>query len=243
MKGFFVTATDTGIGKTLFTGGLAGALRKRGYQAGVYKPVQSGHLAHHLEGDAARLRILSGVSDPPERICPYALEEPLAPLLALRRAGHHVTLDHLEQRYHDLTSKYEVLLVEGAGGLAVPYVEDGLVADAARRFGLPLIIVARPSLGTINHTLLTIEYAKGNGLEVAGIIISGYREEDAGVAEQTNPALIESYSGIPIWGVIPWIESECSRENVVGIIEQSITWNQINKYIENEERDKHGISR
>lgn len=231
MKGFFITATDTGVGKTLVTGGLAAALRKRGYDAGVYKPVQSGHLAHHPEGDAARLKHLSGVDDRVEEICPYALVEPLAPLLALRRAGKRVTLDDLDRGYLHLKNKHEVLLVEGAGGIAVPYVEDGLVVDAARRFSLPVLIVARPNLGTINHTLLTIDYVRNAGLEVAGVVISGLEERVAGVVEQTNPSFIETYSGVPVWGVVPWMEDSDSPEHVARLIEETIKWDLLNKHI------------
>ncbi|WHY00911.1 dethiobiotin synthase [Neobacillus sp. DY30] len=227
MKGFFVTATDTEVGKTVIAGAIAGVLRKQGKNAGVYKPVQSGHVAGHLEGDAARLKALSGVDDPLDHICPFSAEEPLAPILALRRAGKHVTLGHLKHHYTRLKEKYEYMIVEGAGGLAVPYVEDGLVVDAALMFKLPLLIVARPNLGTVNHTLLTIEFAKQRGLQVAGVVLSGYQEETAGIAEQTNPDIIHSYSGVPVIGVIPWITESNQSEYVLSAVEQCIDWNQL----------------
>ncbi|MDE3839178.1 dethiobiotin synthase [Bacillus methanolicus] len=227
MKGFFITATDTGVGKTIVAGGLAGVFRKQGYNFGVYKPVQSGHLVHHPEGDAARLKKLSDVDDPLEHICPYAVEEPLTPILALRRTGKQVTLQDLQDGYLRLKEKHEFMIVEGAGGLAVPYVADGLVVDAATMFQLPLIIVARPNLGTVNHTILTIEYAKQRGLQVAGVILSGYRDEIAGVAEKTNPSIIYSYTGIPILGIIPWIEELDRREIVLSVLEESVQWNQL----------------
>ncbi|WP_134699181.1 dethiobiotin synthase [Ammoniphilus sp. YIM 78166] len=232
MKGFFITATDTGVGKTMVTGGMAGALRRMGCNVGVYKPVQSGHLADHPDGDAARLKNLSGVDDPVEEICPYALEEPLAPLLALRRAGKRVTLDDLERGYLQLQSKHDFLLVEGAGGIAVPYVEDGMVVDAARRFALPILIVARPNLGTINHTLLTIEYVRSYGLEVAGVVISGLQVREAGVVEETNPSFIESYSGVPILGVIPWVEDWKSSQHVVRAMVETMKWDLLKKHID-----------
>ncbi|OLN22181.1 dethiobiotin synthase [Domibacillus antri] len=227
MKGFFITGTDTGIGKTIIAGGLAGVLREKGYDCGVYKPVQSGHLVHHPEGDAARLKRLSGVEDPVELICPYAIEEPLAPVLALKRAGQRVTLEDLQNGYVRLKEKHKCMIVEGAGGLAVPYVEDGLVVDAAKMFELPMIIVARPNLGTVNHTLLTIHYAIKRGIQVAGVIISGYREEMAGISEKTNPELIESYSGIPVLGVIPWLDESDSREKVSAAIRKTVQWDQL----------------
>lgn len=235
MKGFFITATDTGVGKTIVAGGITGALRKRGYNAGVYKPVQSGHRVDHPDGDAARLKAFSGVDDPLDLICPYAVEEPLAPILALQRAGQHVSLNDLQRGFDRLKERHEVLIVEGAGGLAVPYVEDGLVADAAWMLELPLIIVARPHLGTVNHTLLTIEYAKQRELDIAGVIISGYQEEVAGIAEQTNPSMIEAYSGIPVLGVIPLIEKIESMAEVVRTVEMAIQWDRLQ--INEEKRD------
>ncbi|OMP68179.1 dethiobiotin synthase [Domibacillus epiphyticus] len=227
MNGYFITGTDTDIGKTIIAGGIAGVLREKGYDVGVYKPVQSGHLVHHSEGDAARLKGLSGVEDPVEDICPYALEEPLAPILALNRAGQKVTLHDLQKGYVHLKEKHEFMIVEGAGGLAVPYVHDGLVVDAAKMFELPLVIVARPNLGTVNHTLLTIDYAMQRGIQVAGVIISGYREEMAGISERSNPDMIQSYSGIPVLGVVPWIDGLDSREKVLETVRKSIKWDQI----------------
>ncbi|WP_129727001.1 dethiobiotin synthase [Ectobacillus funiculus] len=230
MNGFFITATDTDVGKTIVAGGIAGVLRARGYDVGVYKPVQSGHLVKHRDGDATRLKALSNVDDPVEEICPYAAVEPLAPVLALNRSGQQVTLQDLRHHYERLAKKHDVMLVEGAGGLAVPYVEDGLVVDAAVMFGLPIIIVARPNLGTVNHTLLTISYAKGHGLQVAGVILSDYQKDIAGIAEQTNPSMIEQYSGVPVLGVIPHIENPRSREHVISIVEQSIEWSKLGKF-------------
>ncbi|MCZ2992352.1 dethiobiotin synthase, partial [Acinetobacter baumannii] len=85
MSGFFITATDTEVGKTVVAGALAGVFRELGYNIGVYKPLQSGHVASNPEGDAARLKALSGVPTPENEICPYSIEEPLAPRLAMKR--------------------------------------------------------------------------------------------------------------------------------------------------------------
>lgn len=205
MRGLFVTATDTEVGKTLVAGGLAGVLRERGIDAGVYKPLQSGHLATDPEGDAARLKALAQVNDPLEEICPYSFREPLAPLIAMRRAGMSVTLDDLLKGYDKALRNHSFVIVEGAGGLAVPYAEKALVVDLAERVGLPLVIVARPNLGTVNHTVLTVEFAKQRGIEVIGIILSGLGKSPIGIAEETNPGLIEEWTGIPVLGTIPWL--------------------------------------
>ncbi|MFZ5646164.1 MAG: dethiobiotin synthase [Bacillota bacterium] len=222
MSGFFVTATDTGVGKTLVAGGLAGAFRRRGIDTGVYKPVQSGHQVGHPEGDAVRLRYLSGVGDDVEIICPYAAEEPLAPLLALRRAGITVKLADIAGGYEALKRKHSYLLVEGAGGLAVPYAEDGLVADAAVMLGLPLVVVARPGLGTVNHTLLTVDYARRRGLEIAGVIFSGQGRDPAGLAEKTNAGMITRYGNVPFLGSLPWMGENPGRDEIIAALEEWI---------------------
>lgn len=205
MSGVFITATDTDVGKTLVAGGLAGILRERGVDTGVYKPLQSGHLATDSEGDAARLRALSGVDDPLDIICPYSFTEPLAPLVAMRRAGVSVILQDLVQGYRAVASLHSFVVVEGAGGLAVPYAENILVADLAAHLRLPLIVVARPNLGTVNHTILTVEYARQRGIEVIGIVLSGLGRSPVGVAEETNPGLIEEWAGVPVLGTVPWL--------------------------------------
>lgn len=204
-KGLFVTATDTGVGKTLVAGGLAGVLRERGVDAGVYKPLQSGHLAADPEGDAARLKALAGVEDPTDLICPRAFEEPLAPLVAMRRAGMTVTLDDLERGYRVLAGRHRFVIAEGAGGLAVPFAERALVADLAARLRMPLLIVARPHLGTVNHTILTVEFARQRGIGVVGVVISGLGCGPVGAAEKTNPDLIEEWAGVPVLGTVPWL--------------------------------------
>jgi len=96
------------------------------------------------------------------------------------------------------------MLVEGAGGIMVPIIGRYLMADLAKLLGLPVLIVARPGLGTVNHTLLTVEYAKARGLQVAGIIINGFKQSEAGLAEKTNLGLIEELSGVPVVGIISY---------------------------------------
>ncbi|MFC4767657.1 dethiobiotin synthase [Effusibacillus consociatus] len=222
MNGLFVTATDTGVGKTVVAGGLAGVLRERGVDAGVYKPLQSGHLTADPEGDAARLKALAGVEDPLDAICPYSFLEPLAPLVAMRRAGVSVTLENIEAGYRTIANHHPFVIVEGAGGLAVPYTENTLVADVAARLGLPLLIVARPSLGTVNHTVLTVEFARQRGIEVIGVVISGLGSSPIGVAEQTNPGLIEQWAKVPVLGTVPWLGERFGVSEVRQTIAESV---------------------
>jgi dethiobiotin synthetase len=207
VNGFFVTGTDTGVGKTLVAGALARVLRERGLPVGVAKPVQSGNLAADPEGDAMVLRRLAGVADPPEVICPCAFAAPLAPLVAARLESRTIEPGPILDAVDALGRRYGALLVEGAGGLLVPVGEDWTIADLARLLKLPLLVVARAGLGTVNHTLLTVEAARQRGLEVAGVVLNaGADPPDASAA--TNPELIETFGDVPVLGALPPVADE-----------------------------------
>ena len=207
MRGFFVTATDTGVGKTVVTGALVRALSGRGYAVGVAKPVQSGNLADDPAGDAMLLRGWAGVDDDPAEICPYAFAAPLAPLVAARLEGRAVEPARILDAIQRLAGRYDVLLVEGAGGLLVPVGEDWTIADLAGWIGLPLVVVARAGLGTVNHTLLTLAAARQGGLEPAAVVLNGLRG-DTDPSWRTNPELIAGFGGVPLLGTIPWLDAD-----------------------------------
>ncbi len=188
-RGYFVTATDTGVGKTVVTAGLAAALRTRGHDVAVFKPVQSGAAADDPAGDAAIL----GAD------CVYAFAAPLAPIVAARAEGRLVELEPLVERAAELAREHELLLVEGVGGLLAPLSPSLDVAGLAVALGLPLLVVARAGLGTVNHTLLTLEAAHARGLEVAGIVLNGDSDEST----NENGALIEQASGVRVLARVP----------------------------------------
>jgi len=210
-KGLFITGTDTEVGKTVITGGLAGALRGRGINVGVMKPAASGCTINRdgrlLSEDALFAMTAAGMlEDEYDIVNPYRLEQPLAPRLAAELAGVNIEMEHLRDCYTQLEKRYDLMLVEGAGGITTPLNARHLVADLIGALKLPVVIVARPNLGTVNHTLLTVEYARQRGFTVAGVIINAYRHEQAGIAEKTNPQLIEELAGVPVLGVVPMAE-------------------------------------
>lgn len=187
------------------TCGLARAFAAAGLDVGVAKPVQSGAAANDPEGDTMLLRAAAEVEDSPDEICPFAFEAPLAPLVAARLEGRALELDAVAAAVETLGTRHDVLLVEGAGGLLVPVGEHWTIADLAARLALPLVIVARAGLGTVNHTLLTVEAARRRGLQVAGVVLNG-RRSDSDRSVDTNPELIESYGDVPVLAVVPWFE-------------------------------------
>jgi len=186
MNGFIVTGTDTDVGKTVFAAALAGYL-----DGWYWKPVQAG-----LDPgtDAERVAVLSGL--PPERILPEAwqLTTPCSPHRAAEIDG--VAIDPGELRLPE----QRPLVIEGAGGALVPVTRDVLFADLFSRWGLPAIIVARTSLGTINHSLLTIEALRARGVPIHGVAFVGETVED-------SEATICSIGGVRRLGRLPWLDS------------------------------------
>lgn len=231
-KGLFITGTDTEVGKTVITGGLAGALRGRGMNVGVMKPAASGCTIRRegrlLSEDALFAMAAAGMPEGEYDIVnPYRLEQPLAPRLAAELAQVNIEAEHMRNCYAQLEQRYDFMLVEGAGGITTPLSGKYLVADLIGMLDLPLIIVARPNLGTINHTVLTVEYARQRGFTVAGVIINGYQPEQAGIAEKTNPRLIEELAAVPVLGVVPMADDmDVYNQKLGNIVEL------VNKYVD-----------
>ena len=208
-SGIFITGTDTEIGKTVVAGGLAAALKAAGVNVGVMKPIASGGVEHNgriVSEDAIFLKHAAQVEDALDLINPICLRHPLAPSVAAKIEGVPIDLRQIDEAFIQLCQRHEFMVVEGIGGIAVPICEDMLVADMAQRFQLPLLIVARPNLGTINHTVLTVEFARSYNLEVCGIVLNASQKESKGLAEKTNPKELERLTHLPILGTVPFDE-------------------------------------
>jgi dethiobiotin synthetase len=207
-KGLFITGTDTGVGKTFVGCGLAVLLRDLGYKVGVMKPAETGCREKNGKlspDDAARLKEASGCEFPLEKICPYALREPLAPSVAAEREGARIDINRLIELYGDISSAHDMTLVEGAGGLMVPLLASYTYADFARVLKLPMLVVAANRLGVINHLLLTVEHASCKGLRVLGYVLNQIERELTPAAETNREALV-SLTGIPCAGEFPYFD-------------------------------------
>lgn len=210
MKSLFITGTDTDVGKTVVAAGLAAALARRGVNVGVMKPVATGARRHGhrvLSDDALLLQQAAGVRDPMELINPVCLEPALAPTVASKVARKPIQIERIWKAFKVLSSMHEVLIVEGAGGLMVPVLDRYFMADMAQRMGLPLLIVSRPNLGTINHTTLTVLAARHYGLAVRGVVINYAKKGPPGVVERLNPEAIASSGNVPVLAEIPHFPS------------------------------------
>lgn len=202
--GLFVTGTDTGVGKTYMTASIAHELSASGCRVGAYKPACSGAESDEADRlhweDVDALSRATGDRFPAERICPQRFAAPLAPPVAAREEGRLVDARLLRDGLHWWEGRVDIMLVEGVGGLLCPLTESETVADLARDIGYPLLVVARRGLGTINHTLLTVEVAKQRGLAVAGIVLSETRPHASAPATETNAQEIAARAGVPVLG-------------------------------------------
>ena len=213
VRGIFVTGTDTGVGKTAVACALAAWGRVQGSDVGVMKPVASGGTLrdcggrrHRVSDDAVRLTRASGVSDPWTLLNPVCFREPLAPWTAALRERRPAGIAAMLKAFAVLSARHDRLIVEGAGGWLVPLQARMTVADLAERFGLPVLLVARPGLGTLNHTLLTLEAIRRRGLRCLGVVINHSgpppRNAMSRLAERTNPAILSRLA--PVLGVLPF---------------------------------------
>ena len=205
--GIFITGTDTEIGKTVVAGGLAAALKAAGVNVGVMKPIASGGIEHEgriVSEDAIFLKHAARVDDALDLINPICLRQPLAPSVAAEIERVSIDLRQIDEAFTQLCQRHEFMVVEGIGGIAVPICEKMLVANLAQRFQLPLLVVARPNLGTINHTVLTVEFARSYSLEICGIVLNASQEGSKGLAEETNPTELTRLTHLPILGTVPF---------------------------------------
>ncbi len=214
-KGFFITGTDTEVGKTLVAAGLARALKQRGLDVGVMKPIESGCRWVDdalVPEDATFLKAVAESGDDLDLISPYRLEHPLAPSLAAEMEGRSISLDVIRDRYRTLEARHELTLVEGVGGLMVPLTTGLLVSDLIKLLDLPVLIVSRNTLGTINHTLLTVHHARSLKLDILGIILN-QSSPSTDSSSQSNAREIENFAKTPVLGAVPFL-NEVAKESL-----------------------------
>jgi dethiobiotin synthetase len=223
LRGLFVTGTDTGAGKTVVAAALCAALRARGDRVAAFKPVVTGlddEPDERWPPDHELLARACGWAGPaeetppgerpapgppsPDGVAPYTFGPPASPHLAARLAGVTIEPARLVTAARSAGEGAEVLVVEGVGGLLVPLTLGYAVRDLAMELALPLVVAARPGLGTINHTLLTLEAARAAGLTVAAVVLTPWPAEPTAV-EADNRATIERLGGVPV-AALPHVE-------------------------------------
>ncbi len=214
MNGFFITGTDTGIGKTVVTACLTALFKSQDMDVGVMKPIETGVdpvCSSSANSDAKFLMESSSSTDTEEEVCPYRFKTPASPYQAAQIAGTQIQPSTILEKFKVLQSRHSMMMVEGIGGLLVPITYKYSVADLALKIGLPLIIVSRFRVGTLNHTLLTINAAQQYGLKIKGIILNQLEDGVLNDVEIKQGELIEEFSGIPILGTFPYLEDVSSE--------------------------------
>ncbi len=220
-KALFITGTDTHVGKTVVTGALAAYLRSKGRSVGVMKPLESGSFSGAKSSDSFFLKEMSGSSDDLDLINTYAFEAPLAPGVAAELEGIEISFDRILENFQKLALIHEILLVEGAGGLMVPLSKNKLGIDLIQMLKIPVLLVARVGLGTINHTLLTLSCLEQKKIPVAGVVFNhSVPVEDLSV--RYNAKTLRDWSSVSFWGEFPFVKNIKDRDGMARTAERAL---------------------
>lgn len=217
--GIFVTGTDTGVGKTRVASWILRELAERGLRVGASKPVASG--AEMVNGtpvwrDAMELQAACPLQPELDLVTPIRLMEPLAPPTAARRSGRTLTLADYQSAIARWNGHCDFLVVEGVGGVLCPITDQQTVLDLAVWWDQPALIVANVGLGTINHTLLTVQAARRAGLALLGVVLNQPQCRAPTLADETNPAELRRWLDIPVWGPIEYQDSRAPVPPAIG---------------------------
>lgn len=229
--GLFITGTDTGVGKTRVTCWIARHLSSRGLRVGVCKPAATGAHATHDRWIWPDIDALCGVCSAAvtdDWIGPFRWRLPLAPpiadqlepaLVGLPTAYRPPTIDDYLNVLDRWESNCDLLLVEGIGGLLCPLTCNQTVADLVSAWQRPMVVVARSGLGTLNHTLLTLEAAQQRCLGVSGVLLNNCSDSEPGLADATNREALSNRVGVPVWGPLPHVRSDSSVPSQIAAID------------------------
>ncbi len=216
-KSIFITATDTGVGKTTVSAALLKVLVKKGIKAGYFKPIETG--CQPTPEDAYLISQITGQTL--DEVVLYTFENPVAPYTGTIMEGKEINLHKIISHYNYLKNKYDILIVEGAGGLLVPIKKDYTFLNLIEDLQIPVLIVSRSSLGTINHTALTVKALEGK--KIIGIIMNGFSGSD--ISEKTNAQIIEEMTKVKVLAKCNKSENpidECANnlKDVINLIEK-----------------------
>jgi dethiobiotin synthetase len=205
VRGWFVTGTGTEVGKTVVAALLARTLAQRGERVAVFKPAVSGLDDYAATGDKPDhelLRTAAGSEQTEDEVAPYRYGPPVSPHLGAELAGEAIDPKRLVDGARAAAAGADALVCEGVGGFLVPLTPDYLVRDLAADLRLPVVVAASPGLGTINHTLLTLEAVRGAGLDVAAVVLTPW-PADPTTVEGSNRETIARLGGVPVHGLTP----------------------------------------
>jgi dethiobiotin synthetase len=223
VKSYFITATDTGVGKTTVTSALAACIHKLGINVGVMKPVATGIVQKtgFKSSDVSILHRAAQVDDPEGEINPIFMPLPVSPYDASKALDLTFDKKIILEKFAKLKNKHDMMLVEGIGGILTPLSMNYFVADLIKELGHETIIVTRPTLGTLNHTMMTVNTCLQYKIPVTGIIINNY-DENGGLEEKNAPTTIHEITGVPILGVLPFVKDYENYATMIPHVEKNI---------------------
>lgn len=211
IRAVFVTGTDTGVGKTVLTGLLARYLMEKGYDVISQKWIQTGGQGFPQDiGTHLRLmkRNRRHVEKDTSRIAPYVFRFPASPHLAASMENRRIYPGRIKRDFRSLSKRHDFVIVEGIGGALVPFSKKQFVIDIAKELRLPVLIVAQNKLGSINHTLLTVEAVRKRKIPILGIVFNSSRDRGNNIILKDNPCIIKSLTGERILGMLPWSQDK-----------------------------------
>lgn len=220
-KSIFVTATGTDIGKTYVSGLIVKKIREMGINCGYYKPALSGAIKQKdgslLPGDCDFVVRTSGAAINPSDCVTYCFEEAVSPHLAAKRKGVTIELGKIIEDYNKISKEFDFMVVEGAGGITCPFMIDEdktlLLPEVIKALNIPVVIVADGGLGTINSVILTVEYAKTKGLEILGIILNNYDENN--FMHVDNKLQVENLTGVRVLATVKRGDMDINLDNSI----------------------------
>ena len=223
MKGYFVTGTDTGVGKTAITAGIAGSLRNLGVNVGVMKPIATGYPQKigYKSADVTILVEAAGIKDPEDLINPVFLPIPTSPYDATKLLSVSIDMPLILTKFKKLLSLHDVILIEGIGGIMTPITKKFFVADMIKAMAIETIIVTRATLGTLNHTVMTCKICKDYDIIIKGLVINNFDEKGT-AAEKNAPATLYELTGINIIGIIPFIKDLNQIDKMIEMVSKKI---------------------
>jgi len=216
VKAYFITSTDTGVGKTSITAGLAGSMHKLGIDVGIMKPIATGYPQNlgFRSSDVTKLVEASSIKDSEDLINPIFLPLPTSPYDATKLLELSIDMPLIFEQFKKLLSIHEILLVEGIGGIMTPITKNFFVADLIKAMNIETIIVTRATIGTLNHTVMTYKMCKDYDIKIRGLIINNYDEKGT-PAEKNAPKTLYELTNVPIIGIIPFIKDLNKIEKMV----------------------------
>jgi len=209
--GYFITGTDTGVGKTLVATALIRFLKFQGNSVCPFKPAETGCIETDgtlLPRDGQILLEASEAEMSIKEVVPFRYRQPLAPMVAAEQEGHPFSTTRFLKLFEEHKERFNYIVLEGAGGVMVPLSENLLTIDLIEITALPVLVVAANRLGVINHTLLTVESLKRRGITVAGVILNNPTVEAEDISKKSNKQILARLLDVPLLGEIPYLKKK-----------------------------------